>query len=392
MSKVRTVFLSFILCILPFGCGHSEDEMSIQELELQAQPGTQAERDRAPDGIVTSRHNAITRAVEKVSDAVCGINVTQIRESRRGSYYDDPFFRYFLPDLIPREATKSLGSGFLISSDGYVLTNEHVVHNAAEIVVSLSDGSNESAEIIGTDFVTDLALIKINVKNAPIIKFGDSDSVLIGEWVIALGNPFGLFEINAKPTVTVGVISAIDRDFGRQRNTRVYQDMIQTDAAINQGNSGGPLVNGLGEVIGLNTFIYTGGQSNAGSIGLGFAIPSNRILRVLDDLKKHGEVNRSWTTGLSVEDIPPMVARYYHLKSADGVIVTNIGGKSPAAEAGLEVGDVIIEVNGAKIQREKDIWRIIDNSDLRGGDQLRLKVLRDGKAYNVSLELREVED
>jgi serine protease Do len=324
-----------------------------------------------------------------VSNAVCGINVIQIREFVRTpfTFYDDPFFRHLLPAEPYYQRVKSLGSGFLISSDGYILTNEHVVHQAIEIVVTLPDGSQHNAAVVGMDFITDIALLKIKGSGYPYVKFGDSDNVLIGEWVIAFGNPFGLFELNAKPTVTVGVVSAVDRDFGRQDNERVYQDMIQTDAAINQGNSGGPLVNSLGEVIGMNTFIYTSGKENSGSIGLGFAIPINRVKRVLDDLKKFGEVNRRWTSGLRVEDLTPLVARYFRLTTERGVIVTEVDKNSPAARAGLEVGDIITEVNGKKITNRADIWAIIEDSDLRGGDMLYLTVLRDRRLLKLTLRL-----
>ncbi|MFQ6113054.1 MAG: S1C family serine protease, partial [bacterium] len=219
---------------------------------------------------------------------------------------------------------------------------------------------------------------------------GDSDDVLIGEWVIALGNPFGLFEINAKPTVTVGVVSAVDRDFGRMENNRVYQDMIQTDAAINQGNSGGPLVNSLGEVIGMNTFIYTGSKYSTGNIGLGFAIPVNRIKRVLKDLKDYGEVNRRWWSGLEVEDLTPLIARYFGLRTVHGVIVTNVEKNSPAAKVGLEIGDIITEVNDQRIRSVDDIYKIIDEYDLRGGDKLTLKIIRNRKSFKIDLQLEKL--
>jgi len=392
IADLKVLLLTALISCLPFGCSDSSTEedlipgLDVSSLKAQVSSN---KRSNLNDQISSSRQTAITVAVKKVSAAVCGINVTQFQEARRGNYYRDPFFQFFFPEMIPRQAVKSLGSGFLISSDGYLLTNEHVIHNASEIVVSLSDGKTADAKLVGSDYVTDMALIKIEGKNYPYLEFGDSDNVLIGEWAIAIGNPFGLFEINSNPTVTVGVVSAVDRDFGRQRNERVYEDMIQTDAAINQGNSGGPLINSIGQVIGLNTFIYTG-DGGKGSIGLGFAIPSNRMLRVLQDLKKFGEVNRSWTTGLTVEDIPPMVARYFKMKSAEGVIITNVEKGSPAAEASLEIGDIIIEINEKKIRKEDDIWKVIDDSDLRGGDALKLKIIRDRKAYSVSLRLREL--
>ncbi len=390
-------YKQLIICLaviyFVFGCGSGEDDSSLKNLDvdaLNAQTHSAQNLEQSNNDITNSRRNAITMAIEKANDAIVGINVTQIRESRRSLYSDDPFFRFFYPGMIPRQAVKSLGSGFVISADGYILTNEHVVHNASEIVVALADGTTENADLIGSDYITDIALIKIRDKDYPFVRLGDSDDIIIGEWVIAVGNPFGLFEINAKPTVTVGVVSAVDRDFGRQRNDRVYQDMIQTDAAINQGNSGGPLLNSLGEVIGINTFIYTGNDYNTGSIGLGFAIPSNRIIRVLKDLKQYGEVNRRWTTGLSVEEIPPMVARYFRLQANNGVIVTNVEKDSPAYFAKIESGDIIVAINEKKIQNENDIWKVIDNSDLRGGDKLNLTVIRDKKTQNFILILKEI--
>ncbi|MCH7755933.1 trypsin-like peptidase domain-containing protein, partial [candidate division KSB1 bacterium] len=234
------------------------------------------------------------------------------------------------------------------------------------------------------------AVLRIEGEGYDFVELGDSEDIIIGEWVIALGNPFGLIEINSKPTVTVGVVSARDRDFGKQKSNRVYQDMIQTDAAINQGNSGGPLVNSLGEVIGMNTFIYTGSDYNTGSIGLGFALPSNHISRVIKDLKEYGEVNRRFRTGLEVDDISPIVARYFRLRSTDGVIVTDVEKNSSAARAGLEVRDIILEVNGKKIGDESDIWSVIENSDLRGGDKLNFKVLRGERILNISMKLESV--
>ena len=388
---MRKFFLVILPLALLWACQGNEKQTAMTELAaMTLQPVSPRHNQGVNDQVSNSRRTAITRAVERVSDAVCGINVTQMRQARRSNHYDDPFLRFFFPERIPRQAIKSLGSGFLISSDGFILTNEHVINNASEIVVVLSDGSTHNAEIVGSDYITDIALIKIEGNNYKYIRFGDSEDVIIGEWVIALGNPFGLFEINSKPTVTVGVVSAVDRDFGRQSNERVYQDMIQTDAAINQGNSGGPLVNSLGEVIGMNTFIYTGSNYNTGSIGLGFALPSNHIIRVVKDLREHGEVNRRFRTGLEVEDISPIVARYFRLGSTSGVIVTDIEKNSSAARAGLEVRDIIMEVNGKEIRDESDIWSVIENSDLRGGDKLNFKVLRGERILNVSMKLESV--
>ena len=199
---------------------------------------------RSTEAVTASRQNAITRAVAEVSPAVVGINVVQIlRVVQRSLFDDDPFWRMYFPPREYTERVKGLGSGFLISPEGHILTNEHVVHGASEIVVTTTNGKQYNAEVVGSDFLTDIALLKIQGNSFPWIPLGDSDDLLIGEWVIALGNPFGLFDVNSKPTVTVGVVSAVGMDFQGQLQIegRSYEDMIQTDAAINGGNSGGPL-------------------------------------------------------------------------------------------------------------------------------------------------------
>lgn len=394
MIILRIIFVSFLF--LSWSCKNNEATSNLKNSNLDsayAQTLHDQNRFAVNDQISQGRQTAITRAVKSVSDAVCGINVTQIRQYTRSPFFDDPFYRLLFPEWShENQMVQSLGSGFLISPDGYILTNEHVVDtkNATEIVITLPDGSTQDAQVVGSDFISDITLLKIPGKNYPYIRFGNSDDVIIGEWVIAVGNPFGLFEINSKPTVTVGVVSAVDRDFGKQQNRRVYQDMIQTDAAINRGNSGGPLVNSLGEVIGMNTFIFTGGENNSGSIGLGFAIPINRIKDILTELKKNGEVDRSYWSGLEVDDITPLVARHFRLSYANGVIVTDVEKHSPAEKAGLEVGDVITEVNGQSIKNFKQLRRIIEDSDLRGGDVLNMKVSRSGREADVKLRLESM--
>lgn len=348
---------------------------------------SQAARASLADQVSQSRRNAITEAVAEVSPAVVGINVTQIREvTPWNPFLDDPFFRQFLPRY--QQVVKSLGSGFIISKDGYIVTNEHVVHNATEVVVTLVTGEHYKARIVGADYVTDLALLKIEAgRELPFARLGNSDEVIIGEWVIALGNPFGLFEINAQPIVTVGVVSAVNQDFGRQVSDRVYQDMIQTDAAVNSGNSGGPLVNILGEVIGVNTWIISASENTGANIGLNFAIPINRVKRVLNDLKRYGEVNRRFWTGLEVENVNPLIARYLGLSTPRGVIVADVKKNSPAARAGVQPGDVILKVNGRPVQTTDDIWAVIEDEDLKPGDTLQLEVLRDGKVVRTYLRL-----
>ena len=220
-----------------------------------------------------SRETAITRAIERVSPAVASINVIQLKEVATRSPFYDPFFQHFFPYELHRQRIKSSGSGVVVSPDGYVITNYHVVENALEIIVTLPGGEEYEAVVIGTDSMTDLALLKSEGGNFSFATLGNSDELIIGEWVVALGNPYGLFDVSDQPTATAGIISAVNMDFGQQKSGQVFQNMIQTDAAINPGNSGGPLVNSHGEVVGINTFIFTGSANSQGSIGIGFAIP-----------------------------------------------------------------------------------------------------------------------
>ncbi|MBM4170647.1 MAG: PDZ domain-containing protein [Ignavibacteria bacterium] len=333
------------------------------------------------DDIASSRQTIITQTVKEVSPAVVGINVTEIRQYR-DIWSMDPFFRQFFGDRVYSQPIKSLGSGVIISQDGYVLTNDHVAGNAVEAIVTMTDGTQHEAKIIGSDPVSDICLLKIEGDNLPHVKFGNSDNILIGEWVVALGNPFGLFDINDQPTVTVGVISSKGMNLGAQNN-RYYVNMLQTDAAINTGNSGGPLVNAFGELIGLNTLIYTAGS--AGNIGVGFAIPINKIIRILDELRENGKVDRDFWTGLSVQTIDQNIAKAYNLQSTRGVIVTQITRNSPAHKSGLEVYDIIIAVNQYKVNNENTLIGILQ--EFRNGDDLVLQIMRDNKQITKKMKL-----
>ena len=335
-----------------------------------------------PDQISNSRRNAITRAISHVSPAVVGINVTEVR-TYRDRFADDPLFRWFFGDRTYRREVRSLGSGFLISEDGYIITNDHVAGNASKIVVTLTSGEKYPADLVGTDHVSDLSLLKIDGDGLPYIEFGNSKDVIVGEWAIALGNPFGLFDLSAKPTVTVGVISAVNMNL-RQQDGRIYRNMIQTDAAINSGNSGGPLVNSEGRVIGINTVIFT---PNQGNIGLGFAIPINRAKEIIELLKSDGAIDREFWTGLRIEGVTEALAQHFKLTRVEGVIVTNVAPNSPAVKAGIKVGDIILEVKGEPILHEDDIVDIVGAS--RAGEVLPLKILRGGEEITVSLKLEK---
>ena len=348
------------------------------------------DKSKLNDEISKSRKNILTETVKNVSPAVVGINITQIQQYQDpfSSFFDDPFFRQFFGNRGSySQKVKGLGSGFIISEDGYILTNDHVAGNATEITVTMTNGKHYKARIIGSDPVTDICLLKIDEKNLPFISFGNSNDVIIGEWVIALGNPFGLFELNDKPTVTVGVISATGMNL-EPINNRYYLNMLQTDAAINGGNSGGPLVNSLGEVIGMNTLIFTGGSGAQGNIGLGFAIPINKVKKIIDELKGSGKINRDFDIGLRIQSLDETIANYYKLEDIRGVIITQVLPKSAASRSGLNVGDVILQVDEYKINNEQTLIGVFQ--EFRTGQTISIKILRDNEQLikKMTLESR----
>ena len=339
------------------------------------------------DDLQYSRQTAITSAIAKVSSSVVGINVTQLKQKQVSPFFD-PFWGGFLP-YTQTFKVDNMGSGVLVSPDGYIITNAHVVDNAMEVVVTLPGGKTYDAVVVGVDNPSDIALVKIEDDKLPYAQLGNSDQLIVGEWSIALGNPLGLFDVNNKPTATAGIISGINMDFGLKEAGHVYQDMIQTDASINPGNSGGPLVNALGEVIGISTFIMTGSNYSSGSIGIGFSIPINRVKEVAEDLKKFGKVERSYTTGIHVQSIDKVMQRYLRLSSSEGVIITDVEKYSSGAKSGLQIGDVILRVNNRKINSAKDIIRVIDEGLFKVGDKMILNVLRENKAMEIELILEE---
>jgi serine protease Do len=339
------------------------------------------------DEIINSRRNIITETVKKVSPAIVGINVTQVVQYQDpfGSMFNDPFFKQFFGNRQYNQKVKSLGSGYIISSDGYIVTNDHVAGNASEITVTMTNGEQVPAKLIGSDQVSDICLLKIDKTNLPYISFGNSDDVIIGEWVIALGNPFGLFEVNDKPTVTVGVVSSTGLNLEPIDN-RYYLNMIQTDAAINGGNSGGPLVNSLGEVIGMNTIIYTAGGVQ-GSIGLGFAIPINKVKRIITELREHRKIARDFNIGMGIQNIDEGIAKYYNLKSTKGVIVTQVVPNSPASRAGLKVGDIITKVDKYSVANDQMVKGVFQ--EFRTGQTIEVKILRDNEPLTENMKLEK---
>ncbi len=333
------------------------------------------------NNVSQSRKTAITRAIEKVGPAVASINV----EQHISSVSFDPFFGLMYPkDIYPM---KNSGSGIVISPDGFLMTNYHVIENADKITATLSGGDEYNTEIIGFDKTSDLALLKLEGSNFPYAKLGDSDELIIGEWVIALGNPFELFTISNNPSASVGIVSALNMDFGMQKSGKVLQNMIQTDAAINPGNSGGPLINANGKVIGINTFIFTDYEHFRGSVGIGFAIPINVARRIAEELRINGEIDRGYSTGLIVKSVTRSISRYLNLPEAIGVIIVDIAENSEAKKAGLFPGDVIIKVNNQKINKPGDVRKVILENDLRSGDRLNIEIFRNGIPKNIEMKL-----
>lgn len=340
-----------------------------------------------PDSAIeASRETAITQAVRKVSPAVVSITVTEVVQGRPRITFD----QYFQPFLSPGREREfsSMGSGFIISEDGLVVTNQHVVsRNAKKIMISLPGGAQYEAEIVGADDLADLALLKIQAdRSFPYVTFGNSDEVMVGEWSLAIGNPFGLFE-NAQPSVTVGVISARNRDFRPDpQEPRVYMDMIQTDAAINRGNSGGPLIDSHGNVIGVNTFIFTGGTSS-GFIGLGFAIPSNRVKKIIEQLAIEGEVRLSYDLGLSTTPMTYQLAAKFGLPAEMGLLVQSVNRDGPAFEAGIMPGDIILKIGDERVQSQMHAQALF--REYEEGDTMRVEILRKSDRYEAEIMLRK---
>jgi len=323
---------------------------------------------------------------EKLKPAVVNIRTTKIiaggrfphASPFRGSPFerffgDDEFFRRFFGGQPGREyKQRSLGSGFIISKDGYIFTNNHVIEKADEIMVKLSDGKEYKAEVKGADKNTDIALLKIDPKDdLPVVALGDSNALRVGEWVMAIGNPFGLSQ-----TVTAGIVSATGRVIG----AGPYDDFIQTDASINPGNSGGPLFNLAGEVVGINTAIIAQGQ------GIGFAIPVDLAKSILPDLKKEGKVTRGWL-GVSVQDVNEEIAESLGLKVKEGVLVADAFKGDPAGKAGIKSGDVIVKVDGKDVKDTHELLKIV--ASIPVGKTVPVIVIREGERREFSITVSE---
>jgi serine protease Do len=328
-----------------------------------------------------------TSLAKRLGPAVVNISTTQVRRTAEQAPTpfgdNDPFSQFmerFFGGQIPRgpQRQSGLGSGFVIDPDGTILTNYHVVDGAQKIIVKLSDGRSFDAKVLGKDQKSDIAIIKISAgQDLPAATLGDSDRLEVGEWVMAIGNPFGLDH-----TVTSGIVSAKGRHIG----AGPYEDFIQTDASINPGNSGGPLINLRGEVVGINTAIFS---QSGGNIGIGFAIPTNLVKELLPNLKDNGKVVRGYL-GVTIQKVTPEIAESLGMKQSSGALVADVAKAGPAERAGIKTGDVIVEFNGKQIKDSGELP--LQAARTAPGKQAQLKILRNGKELTLPLTVGELKD
>ncbi len=309
-------------------------------------------------------------AVEAAAPAVVNIYTTKVITRRANPFFDDPFFRRFFGTPPPRQQRQtSLGSGVIINEEGYILTNNHVIDGSDEILVALHDERTIEASIVGTDPETDLAVLKISMKDLPSIVMGDSDQLRVGDVVLAIGNPFGVGQ-----TVTLGIVSAKGRS---QLGISTFENFIQTDAAINPGNSGGALINAYGSLVGINTAIFS---RSGGSQGIGFAIPVTLVKSIMKQIIEHGEAVRGWL-GVEIQTLTPALAESFGLKDTKGIIIAGILRNGPADHAGLQAGDIITAIGGKPVSDANSALNLI--AQAAPGETLSLNGLRNGREFTI---------
>ena len=372
ISDRRAWVASRYLLVAALACQGSPPESNAQVIANPPRPTPPLIQD-----VDASRRTAITEATARVAPAVVTVQTETVERVPA-----DVFSMFFGSGATQQRVSPGIGSGFIIRENGVIVTNAHVVNGATNISVMMRDGTMHTAKLLGQDETNDLAVLKIDARDLPIAPLGDSDGLLIGEWAIAIGNPFGFVMANPEPSVTAGVISATGRNLlGSSEGSGVYVDMIQTDASINPGNSGGPLVNSKGEVIGVNSSIYTPSQ---GSVGLGFAIPINRARRVVDDLIEHGAIRRPWVGELL--RAPARASSPRDVINA-GVVLRAVVPGSPAASAGLRADDQIVRAGGRVIRNAFD-WEAAKLS-FRVGDRAPIVVRRGGRDVTVTVTVAD---
>ena len=383
VSFKGVILVALVSLVVGLGISGSLDWLApSRAVNLMGEAGNADSRpNQLPDFVVLAK---------KLKPLVVNISTTQVSEGRGSHEFSSPFgdedpfndfWRRFFGGPAPRgpQRQRSLGSGFIIDGDGSILTNNHVVENAQKIVVKLAaDDQQYEAKVIGRDTKTDIAVIKINAKtNLPAATLGDSDRLEVGEWVVAIGNPFGL-----DSTVTSGIVSAKGRHIGQGP----YDNFIQTDASINPGNSGGPLINLRGEVIGINTAIFS---RTGGNMGIGFAIPINLVKEVLPQLRGKGKVTRGFL-GVLIQKVTPEIAESLGMDKGNGALVANVTKDGPADKAGVKVGDVIIEFDGKEVKDSSDLPIIVARTPV--DRRARMKVLRDKKEITLTVSVGELKD
>ncbi|OAG27439.1 DegQ family serine endoprotease [Thermodesulfatator autotrophicus] len=386
-SKVGIIFLLvFFLFTINAQASVFEEIFKVKRAEKPETVTTQAQKqDEEAVNLALKLSQAFAQVAKKAGPAVVFVQVEKV-VVRKGpamepfpfgspfDFFGEDFFERFFRDRFPRKFRQmGAGSGFIISQDGYIITNNHVVANADKVKVKLADGREFKAKIIGTDPASDVAVLKIDADNLPTLPLGDSDKIQVGEWVLAIGNPFGLTQ-----TVTVGVISAKGRS---GMGITDYEDFIQTDAAINPGNSGGPLVNLRGEAIGVNTAIFT---RSGGYMGIGFAIPINMVKVIAKQIIEKGKVTRGWL-GVVIQDLNEDLAKSFGLDKPEGALVTDVAENSPAQKAGLKPGDIIVEYNGKPVKNVAELRTLVALTP--PGTKVKMVVFRKGERKVLEVEI-----
>lgn len=384
---LRRFLLSFVLLVAGFAAGMALTARTESRAGQPAPPPAATEAAARPPAASAPIANIavsggmvdFSKVAAQAVKGVANISSLQVVRTSNSPFASDPFFRYFFDDdraFGSRDRRSlSLGSGVMISTDGYVITNNHVVgHNVREITIALPDKREIRGKVIGVDPATDIALLKIDVKGAPVLPWGDSSGLKVGEWVLAIGSPFQLSQ-----TVTAGIVSATGRT---NVGFAEYEDFIQTDAAINPGNSGGALVNGRGELVGINTGIFS---ESGGYQGIGFAVPSNLARKVVGDLMKFGEVRRGSVGYLRVDKLTDQLAQEVGAPTTNGAVVSRMMRDSETYDAGLRPGDVIVEFNKQPVDDPSQFFRLV--ADAKVGSTALVKVLRDGRAIDFKLPI-----
>jgi Do/DeqQ family serine protease len=335
----------------------------------------------APPPAIAGGMPDLTIVAQRAISSVTNISSTQIVRTPNSPFANDPFFRFFFNDAqddafgYRERRAQSLGSGVIVSADGYVLTNNHVVDQGVEVTVTMPDKRELRAKVVGVDQATDIAVLKIDAANLPTMPWGDSARLKVAEWVLAIGNPFQLNQ-----SVTLGIVSATGRTL--EGRFAAYEDFIQTDAAINPGNSGGALVNARGELVGINTAIFS---ETGGYQGIGFAVPSNLARHVMDELIKYGEVQRGTISGITLQPLTSRLAEQLNAPNTHGMVVVSMQQRSDAFAAGMRPGDIIVSFNGAPVDDQSHIMRLLSDSKI--GSTVTLGLLREGKPLSVKVPI-----